>query len=518
MVSHFSPNSVYLLASWTACFAGVIGCQRSVRPTAASVPCKMRLDGDNIVTEVNAVSGPNAARLVSSSAKAQSQGTITVWAGDQPALHVELRLNEAGRVEIREEATGAAKHVYQFSSDGVSMNGSYDGRALETLSVADGRSQIERNGMHYADGTRLDPDLPDRTLAVIQDAMTALQANARTCSEQPVAPQSGEPQPDAGSRHVELLSPPQNEMPGTAWPCIVCNAGCSTVFVGCVVAAFVAAAGCTIWYGGCLAFGLAACSIVYTGCKIFCIAPGQACCPVDCGWPSCCLQGHVCVDSNSHTCCAIACGTGCCTQGDTCFVNALGAKDCCPTGQDICGVQCCGRGQVCNAVTGKCCAVGAEPCGAAGCCPVGACNDNPTTPMCCPGLVGQAGGRCGPPNSLFCCPPGENCNDTTQTCCTGQPCGVIGCCEPGHCNAFPDAYACCPGALGQPEGPCNGIGATAQHCCPPMQVCVNSEFIQQPGGCCPAPTGGARINYHACIGNRCCRGPCDPTTGLCPFL
>lgn len=32
---------------------------------------------------------------------------------------------EGGRVEIREEATGQAKHVYQFSSDGVSVNGAF---------------------------------------------------------------------------------------------------------------------------------------------------------------------------------------------------------------------------------------------------------------------------------------------------------------------------------------------------------------------------------------------------------
>ena len=56
---------------------------------------------------------------------------------------------EGGRVEIREEATGQAKHVYQFSSDGVSVNGAFRpasaGRArvpaVHEPAASDGRRQ-----------------------------------------------------------------------------------------------------------------------------------------------------------------------------------------------------------------------------------------------------------------------------------------------------------------------------------------------------------------------------------------
>ena len=205
---------------------------------------------------------------------------------------------------------------------------------------------------------------------------------------------------------------------------------------------------------------------------------------------------------------------GCCNEGDTCFTNMLGASDCCALGRQKCPPgegqpgQCCKQDQVCNGITGDCCGAGTELCGSAGCCATGTCNNNPRAPACCPGRVDEPGGRCGVGSSLGCCPREQTCNPTTGTCCTGQPCGAIGCCEPGHCNGF----LCCPGAFGQPEGPCNGIGVTPQHCCPPGQICVNAEFIAQPAGCCPDLV--PRIQYHGCFDNHCCQHPCD-SSGRC---
>jgi hypothetical protein len=401
----------------------------------------------------------------------------------------------------------------------VSLNSTLDGRAVETLKIADGRSHVAQNGAHYADGSLLPPNILDSsTLRAIQHVATALQANASKCSgfgTSLLPPR--EPGGDGRPQPIALLLPPQAETPGTALPCIICTGTCSSGLAACSLGAIGAGLGCGVWGWLCVAVTLAACAIVFQACELMCYVPGGGCCPVNCGWPGgCCLQGHTCRDPQTHRCCAVICGTGCCNEGDTCFTNRLGVSDCCPRGQQTCpgprGAQCCERNQACNGITGDCCSEGTEVCGSAGCCPAGTCNNNPTAPACCPGGFGQPGGPCGAGTSRGCCPPGQTCNPMTNTCCTGQPCGAIGCCPAGTCNNNLSAPACCPGAFGQPGGPCDGPGATAQHCCPPMQVCVQTaEFVEQ---CCPAPGPGLVISYHACSDNRCCTHSCD-ARGLC---
>lgn len=313
----------------------------------------------------------------------------------------------------------------RFLTDGQTITGDIDGRAIAPLSV-----NADPGQMHFADGgaplaVQVDPALVDAIKSLFQ--LAAQQAG--TCR---AAQAAGQVSAQAGRGSPECLLA-LGKCAGDAFGCVKSVVGFTTV--------------CSAILGplGGLVCGLVGTVIcVYTSSQCLRDATyGGDCCPIRCGGdvnnllgpnPLCCPEGESCLDPNSNlVCCRTgtrACNGVCCLNG-----SCKGGICCTPGTGNICGDRCCAPLDDCCGGT-TCCA---------GTCYGSSGNEN----NCCPS-VGH-----------FVCPKSDGSSD----CCASDRacCSIDGCCGPGQacvnnrCTAV-CAFMCNGQCCQQTDVSCGGGG------------------------------------------------------------
>jgi hypothetical protein len=317
---------------------------------------------------------------------------------------------------------GAFRGIDQarFATDGVTITGDIDGRAIVPLPSGADPSQIV-----FADGgaplsVQGDPDL----VVAIQGLFSKAAQQAGAC------------QPTQRKRSLSSRD-------ASSFECIAKHVACAAEAAECEKTVAEIAAGCSfvpiLGPIVCGAVGTVNCAYESAEC-LRKARYSSTCCPVRCGGvvddldgpdPLCCESGETCRDPNSNEgrCCAagmVSCGGECCPAG------SCTSGFCCklPTGS-VCGSHCCGPFDACCG--GQCCT---------GTCIGSTCCQLPNYD--CGGFCCQGGNAC---CSGHCCAPGQICRDgqcaephpCPRRCSDGQCCpeGKVCCGSPGHCQSPP---------------------------------------------------------------------------------
>jgi hypothetical protein len=382
----------------------------------------------------------------------------------------------------------------ELTGDGSTFHGVVDGR--QTIPFASG---ADPSSVTFQDG-KPPPRLrvkPGLRKAIKKFGMLRLDTCARTAKAARDVLQNCPFTDDLG-----LCEP----FPG----CNNCYRLCDASYIACGWGAIASAALCA----PCAFVSGASCIEEEAACHDMCQSPDHACCPLECnghcsgghagdmccgnegcsqtdccgtGQPFCCSPGDTCVDAAKGICCPTdhgdECLNGCCPSGQSCIDGFMGAKTCCPTGdnacgpdnaccpgtQECCGDNCCGAGQTCIAPA-TCCNI-TDVCGST-CCPSHNCLNGTTCcdapnfacgGSCCGALDTCCNGSCCSGQCLAgqCCPPERLCG---TTCCAPG----FACTDPasGTCQACPAGNDPCPAGVGDPI------------CCPTGTLCCGN------GACC----------------------------------
>lgn len=396
-------------------------------------PCTVSADGASLVVVSKLKKKPLRLQQHTNFASGARQTDITFKG--KSVLQITYEIAPPGmNATVTYGAAFSGINQARFSSDGVTITGDIDGRAIAPLPANAGPGQIV-----FADGG---PPLAVQGDAKLVQAIQGLFSKAAA---------------QAGACQLPIERSAKSAK--STFDCAKSHAVCLKEAAECEKSVIEAAtSACNIVP----LFGPIVCGVVGTGyCAERCATCirkakyGPTCCPVRCGGdvedlfgpdPLCCNGGETCVDPNSNRaggCCAAGmtgCGGECCPAGSC--TNGF----CCRTGVgSICGNQCCGPfdtccgGRCCTGVcNGNICCVGNElPCGS-GCCNGTCCNGSccPSGQVCCNGV---------------CCPSGYACqsNQCVQVCSPGQiPCAGA-CCSGGQ-----QCYRCPNGAQVCRSGPC----------------------------------------------------------------
>jgi hypothetical protein len=237
-----------------------------------------------------------------------------------------------------------------------------------------------------------------------------------------------------------LVVPAYRPQRTTQFQCSECNDACQSQYEACnglvTGATGLVVMACAVFPISCALvpsvafFGGWACTIFFGACRAYCLA--ARCCPKACALPDptrpgfgCCDSGESCVDENDPN----------------------SRSGCCPSDRHVCGGKCCNAEQSC--VGSSCCPPGATTVCNGVCC-AGSCAPNG---LCCPSPNRVCGNDCCPPLSKccegHCCATGQECHPITGTCWSPPP---------------PIPTVVCPTG----SESCNG------KCCPPGKMCCNS--------------------------------------------
>jgi hypothetical protein len=393
----------------------------------AGGPCSVSSNSVSLVTETKFNKKPLRLRQSSDVANGDRQFEVTL--DGKAVLKVTHEVAEPGVVTTVTYG-GAFRGIDQarFATDGATITGEIDGRAIVPLPVGADPSQ-----MAFADGG---PPLDIQGDADLVEAIQGLFAKA--------------------SEQANSCKPAQKRSVSTkdfsSFECILEQVKCAVEMGKCEWEAVETAAACSFVPF----FGPLVCGIVLTvdcahdGAKCVRAAKfGPVCCPVRCGGdvgdifgrdPHCCEAGWSCVDPNSHQsdCCApgmVSCGGECCPAG-----SCTSGFCCEPPNGSICGNQCCGPfdsccgGQCCSGICNgiRCCIGNELPCGTT-CCDGPCCNGNccRSNEICCNGM---------------CCPSGYDCqnNQCVQVCAPGElPCHGQCCTGGRQCYRCPNGVHVC---------------------------------------------------------------------------
>ncbi len=372
-----------------------------------------------------------------------SEARMTVTRDAAVVVQVESHLSTDGKIQVHLQvgAGFSGPKDYAFTvADQKTLQGTIDGKPIAPLPLG---AKIE--SPRYADGT------PIPATQLDNDIKEALPLLARMAQEE--CPKVAPPQGGGGApapAPVQGGDPPGHfSNPLGSGNCVACIAAVNGVLGGCVVATFVAASSCTVYYALCVAAGIATCfASEYLGLCTVChdaefsgCGGGGPCCLVDCVGDHCCDVGETCVGT-AGLCCSPGfkgCGEGnCCSPTETCMGNGT----CCPS-TAACGGACCAADQDCiNSATSTCCSK-AHSCDGVCCAQNEICTNHVCAP--CP--------NCGP----------------TQECCAGQCC--IG--PQMFCDVDTKTCRCRPSCGGKCNGAPDGCGGTCTTSCAQRQVCVN---------------------------------------------
>lgn len=305
----------------------------------------------------------------------------------------------------------------RFVTDGQTITGEIDGRAIQPVDAGDDFSQVAFLTGGPAITVQVDPAL-----------VPAVQALFRKARGQASACQSAK-RGRGGNARIIIADPPA---------CIAEMGKCATAAYECESAAIATALStCNIVP----LVGPIVCGVVGTGLcakeagDCFKAARyGSKCCPVACGgslsilgdWPLCCDEGQTCRDPQDNLVCCNPGTSGC--NGECCPNGSCVGNICCTPGVGkICGSQCCGPLDSC--------------CGGATCCS-GTCNGG----QCCPGPNYICGSQCCPPDRA-CCPFAHGCCDEGEYCDANDQCATpVGCtfmCGSNCCHAELGHEVCC---------------------------------------------------------------------------
>lgn len=339
-----------------------------------------------------------------------------------PLLHIAQEIgNILGQsVVITTVTYGAAFQGIEqatFYTDGQTIAGEIDGRAIQPLDAGDDYSQLAFLLGGPALVVQVDPGLVDALQGLFRQA----KAQADTCKPAQ--------RTRRGNDRIIIADLPA---------CAAEMAKCASTGYECESAAIATALStCNIVP----IVGPIVCGVVGTGIcakeagDCFKAARyGPKCCPVACGgslsilagWPLCCEEGQTCRDPQDNLVCCNAGTSGC-------------HGTCCPNGSCV-GNICCtpGVGKICGS---QCCAPLDSCCGGAVCCS-GTCNGG----QCCPAPNSICGSSCSPPDRACCpfarsyCDEGEYCDDNDQ-CAT--PVGCTFMCGSNCCHAELGHEVCC---------------------------------------------------------------------------
>ncbi|GEM_PF-2516116 len=414
-----------------------------------------------------------------------------------------------------------------FTSDGTTIQGTVDGRAIVSFPV-----NAPPGSFTFADGG------PAPVLNVAGDVRGAInQITNKTKNDVSECFAAFDPGDCQDCQDQCLVA-----FPSGALECAAGSVGtCIFTFgIGCVV-------------------GVVTCDVNYGNCQDKCFNPGSPCCTVGCPNGYCCPTGTKCaitppnvpgITPGLNTCCAPSESF---TAGFCPFDNPNCGGICCPPGEGTsCGGICCGApcckevccfGGTCTTTEGICCPTvnGASVVSCKGTCcsdPADVCS---TGGICCPPLPGgpnppiSCNGTCCPDANDICvgkgcCPAGAPvCND--GTCCPqGQ-----GTCLNGTC-CFTPSHVCGNTCCAPFAACCNNVccqGSTdicvSGTCCPAAQACGNvccasGQFCQN-GTCAACPSGtvaticqnfGSGPATTCCPpGVACCAGQCCPSGQIC---
>ena len=392
---------------------------------------------------------------------------LTITLGDARLLDLLARRSHEGTTEVGityGDAFKGARRALFYSLDDKVIHGAIEGRRVRPFVRG-----TDLKSLRFEDGlpppvSEASPEI-QRAIQTIFEKTKLEAAPGKTMHHDPPGP--SDPSDTSHSSY------PQNTS-----ECNICRGLCFSGLDACTLAASIAAGGCLVFYGVCLAGAIGGCVIGTAICVNGCSNLGAACCPVGCGDSACCDKGETCVDPERGLCCAeglVGCGTsGCCNRSDTC-ISATG--QCCPKHQNVCNHVCCNPGEVCkeNVV---CCPVEQEICG------------------------------------KVCCGPGEVCNKRTGNCCASVLCGDL-CCADGALCADPDRGLCCGFGREVCDGKCCELGdlCIKGKCCsnPCGMFCCDSNQICCGGSCCPSGEGCLNPKTKKCGGT--CHAklvPCVP--------
>jgi hypothetical protein len=399
-------------------------------------PCTVSADGVSLVVSRKFKKKPLRLQQRTNFGNGSRQTEIT-YKG-KSVLKINYEISPPGmNVTVTYGAAFSGINQARFSSDGTTITGEIDGRAIAPLPVGSAPGQIA-----FADGgPALEVQGNAKLLKAIQGLFSKAGALAASC----------QPSQNARSVSAEEHFLSSIECIAKQGKCVAEGAKCEADVAAlaastCTIVPFIGPIVCGIIGTVNCAYELASCSrrARYS----------STCCPVRCGGdvedldgpnPLCCEPGETCQDPNSNEgrCCPagmVSCGGDCCPAGQ------CTSGFCCTTGVGtICGNQCCGPlssccgGRCCAGVcNGNICCVGGElPCGS-GCCNGTCCNNSccPTGQVCC---------------NNVCCPSGYTCqnNQCVQVCNPGEvPCAGA-CCTGGQ-----QCYRCPNGAQVCRFGPC----------------------------------------------------------------
>jgi len=448
--------------------------------------CTIATEAQNQVLSVVAQRslGTKLVAYTSQTTIAQS-GTITIHQviAYEGATVFELNLQRqaGGAAEVSVEygtvVSGARQLVFS-SSDGKTLNGELDGRAIVPFPIGASAGALRFLDGQPAPNVTATPAIRQAVAIILQQAKTA----TANCQRTVTRVRSPENAPANTGQSDDTFDTPQ---------CAGCLGGCAAtaagIGAGCCVATL--GIGCGICVGG-AAIGVAACIAT---CHF------TVCCPVHCGSQACCFAADSCLDPTRGVCCqagTLPChNRECCQASDSCLPNGT----CCPSGQAVCDNNiCCQPGQACStegiccqqlqpgappiSCRGVCCAAGDVCLDGVACCPP---NQPVCNGVCCLGGRCDANGNCcGPPSkfcggSNICCPPfnlccGDECCNFNQSCTNGTctntvcPSGQVPCeFTPGMC--CPPGLMCCP--------------ATNTCCDTTTTICCQEKGCIAPGAC-----------------------------------
>jgi hypothetical protein len=403
-------------------------------------PCTVSNDAVALVTESKFNKKPLRLRQRADFANGGMQTEVTL--GGNAVVKVTHEVAEPGVVTTVTYG-GAFRGIDQarFATDGVTITGEIDGRAIVPLPVGADPSQ-----MAFADGgPPLDAQGDAKLVQAIEGLFSKAAQQATTCQPTEQTRTASAKDASQPAQRKRSASPKDHS---SSFDCITKQVKCGIDMIECERGVIDAAAACSIVP----VIGTAVCGLAGT---LYCAHKAatcvreakysSTCCPVRCGGdvgdlfgpdPLCCHEA--CLDPNSNQsggCCRAGetgcggecCPTGKCTNGFCCAPpnGAVCGNQCCNPFDSCCGVQCCTG--ICNGNT--CCTGSATPCGngccsnvccAGTCCASGqSCVSGTCTKVCAPGL--RPCPNDGSPSCCFpgqqCCPNGECCPSGT-TCCT----------------------------------------------------------------------------------------------------
>src|SRR5215212_1645947 len=237
-----------------------------------------------------------------------------------------------------------------FTSDGETVSGTVDGRAIVPFAASTQPTSIQFQDGQPAPNMSLSPTLNRQLTQLYAKAA----AQAEVCSGV------------SAQLHDSRL-------------CLTCVAGCAAAAVlalkgsvaGCTAASALCLFGAPACFAGCMAVALVATGLGAEVCVDICAR--NPCCAVPChhtnGDPFCCEEGETCL--RPGVCCRAGLtpcgGQDCCPSPDRCVRGT-----CCLHPNFVCGstcvgpfTTCCGGTTVCNGtcIGSSCCASPSRPCG-----------------------------------------------------------------------------------------------------------------------------------------------------------